>query len=285
MAHALRTIVTQQADIRLTESDGSGLPIVMLHGSSASRRALDPIVRGPLADRFRVIAIDLPGHGESSNARDPASGYTIPGFADCVAEVLSALRIDRFAIYGWSLGGHVGIELLHRHPGVAGLMLTGAPPLPRGPIGMIRAFHASWDVFLASKETYSPRDVERYAQLCYGTTATIELKNDIRRADGRFRAVMTRSLMRGDGADQKRTVEESRVPVAIVNGEHDPFIRHSFISGLNIPHLWDQHAHLIYDAGHCAFRDNPERFTALLLRFATDAENWRLVLPEMARSA
>lgn len=285
MAHAFRTIVTAQADIRLTESDGRGLPLVMLHGSSASRRAFDPLVYGPLAERHRVIAIDLPGHGESSNARDPASGYTIPGLADCVAEVLAALRIERFVVYGWSLGGHVGVELLHRDHGLAGLMLTGAPPLPRGPIGMVRAFHASWDVFLASKEHYSARDVERYAQLCYGTGAPPELLEAIRRADGRFRPVLTRSLMRGDGADQKRTVEEAQVPVAIVNGEHDPFIRHSFFASLDIPNLWDGRAHVIYDAGHAAFRDNPERFNALLMRFGSYAESWHAPELELAQRA
>ena len=58
---------------------------------------------------------------------------------------------------------------------VAGLMLTGAPPVSRGPIGMLRGFHASWDMLLASKEVFSARDVERYAQLCYGDNATPEL--------------------------------------------------------------------------------------------------------------
>ena len=281
MAHAYRTIVTQHADIRLTESSGTGLPVLMLHGSSASRRVFDPLLAGPVADRQRVIAMDLPGHGESSDARELDS-YSIPALADCVAEVLAALRIERLMVFGWSLGGHVAIELLHRHPGICGLMLTGTPPVAPGPISMLRAFHTNWDMLLATKEHFSPRDVERYAHLCYGDDTSPELLNAVRRADGRFRPVLARSLMR---ADQRRAVEHADIPVAIVNGENDPIIRHSYFSGLDIPTLWDGRTHMIYDAGHAPFRDNPERFAALLLRFAAHAEAYQPAAHELARTA
>lgn len=285
MTQAYRTIVTRQADIRLTESGGTGMPVLMLHGSSASRRAFDPLLAGPVGERHRVIALDLPGHGESGDARDPAAGYAIPGLADCVAEVLATLRIDQLVVFGWSLGGHVAIELLHRYSGIRGLMLSGTPPVPAGPIGMLRAFHTNWDMLLATKEHFTSRDVERYAHLCYGDEPAPELVEAVRRADGRFRPILARSLMRGEGADQKRTVEEATIPIAIVNGENDPIIRPSYFASLDIPTLWDGRTRVIYDAGHAPFRDNPERFTALLLRFAAHAEAYRPVEREIARSA
>lgn len=281
-----RTIVTPHADIRLTDSGGNGLPLLMLHGSGASRRVFDHQLSSPLGERHRLIAIDLPGHGESSDARDPAWGYSLPGFADIVADVLHALQIDRVAVFGWSLGGHIAVELMHRHPGVAGVMLTGAPPVGRGPIAMLRGFHANWDMLLASKEKFAQRDIERWAELCYGMSITPELVADIRRTDGRVRTMFSRSLMRGEGADQKRTVEEATVPIAVVDGERDPIIRHSYVVGLSIPTLWDGHVHVLPGASHAAFRDAPERFNALLMRFAADAESWRdLATIETARRA
>ena len=286
MPETNRTIATTHAEIRLTDTGGPGLPLLMLHGSGASRKVFAPLLAGPLAERHRLVALDLPGHGESSNARDPGWGYSLTGFADIVADVLRSLDIGRVAIFGWSLGGHIAIELLHRHPGVAGLFLTGAPPVGRGPIAMLRGFHASWDMLLASKEKFTPHDVERYALLCYGPGAPVAFLDDIRRADGRARVFFSRSIMRGDGADQKRTVEDAHVPVAIVNGEHDPFIRHGYIAGLGIPTLWDGRVHTLEGAGHAAFRDASERFTALLMRFAADAETWRdLATADVARRA
>jgi pimeloyl-ACP methyl ester carboxylesterase len=281
-----RTIVTPHADIRVTDTGGAGLPLLMLHGSGASRRVFEHQLSSQLAERHRLIALDLPGHGESSDARDPSWGYSLPGFADIVADVLHALQIERVAAFGWSLGGHIAVELMHRHPGVAGVVLTGAPPLARGPIAMLRGFHANWDMLLASKEKFTQRDIERWAELCYGNAASSALIADIQRTDGRVRAVFSRSMMRGEGADQKRTVEDARVPVAIIDGERDPIIRHSYAAGLDIPTLWDGHVHVLPGASHAAFRDAPDRFNALLMRFAADAVSWRdLAEVETARRA
>ena len=110
-----RTIRTPQADLRLSQSSGSGMPIVMIHGSGASRAVFARQFDSSLADTHRLIAFDLPGHGDSSDARDPAAAYTITGLAQTTARLLDALGIDRAIIFGWSLGGHVAIELASFH--------------------------------------------------------------------------------------------------------------------------------------------------------------------------
>jgi pimeloyl-ACP methyl ester carboxylesterase len=270
-----RTILTPHAQVRLTDSGGSGLPLLMLHGAGASRGVFDLQMQSQLAERHRLVAMDLPGHGESSDARDPAFGYTMPGFATVVTEVLADLGIERLAIFGWSLGGHVAIELLSRLPGVAGTMLMGAPPVSPGPLGMLRGFHASWDMLLASKEKFTPRDMARYVELCFGATPPAHALADVARADGRTRVHVGKSMMRGDGADQRRTVEQSPAPVAMVNGERDPLVRNTYLASLDCANLWDGRVHLLEGAGHAAFRDQSDRFNALLMRFAADAEAYR----------
>ena len=86
--------------------------------------------------------------------------------------------MTRALVYGWSLGGHIGIELMKSHPAVAGMMLTGTPPVSPGPLGVLRGFHANWDLLLASKRNYTARDAERFLHLCFGESAVPAFLDD-----------------------------------------------------------------------------------------------------------
>jgi pimeloyl-ACP methyl ester carboxylesterase len=83
----------------------------------------------PFAASYRMIAFDLPGHGQSSAAPDPQRSYTLPGFADATIELLGALGISEAVVFGSSLGGHIAIEMLCRYPGMRALLLSGSPPI------------------------------------------------------------------------------------------------------------------------------------------------------------
>src|ERR1700733_10282688 len=92
------------------ESAGQGPPMVLIHGNSSSSRVFLRQLDGPLGRRFRLIAVDLPGHGESEDAREP-SAYSLPGHARAVRAVVEALGIYEAHFVGWSLGGHVALEM------------------------------------------------------------------------------------------------------------------------------------------------------------------------------
>lgn len=272
-----RTIHCSTGDLRITESDGEGMPILMIHGTGSCRAVFGKQLESPLADRHRLVAVDLPGHGESENAADPVA-YSLRNMAQTMTELVARLRLDRYMLVGWSLGGHIAIEMIE-HAGLAGLMACGTPPVARGPLAMLRAFRPSWDMPLASKEDYSDRDIARFFSLCYGRGATPELLEAIRRADGRVRSATMRAMMRGDFTDQKLAVERSPVPVALVNGREDPLIRLSYLDTLAGPTLWHGLPIVIEEAGHACFWDQPEAFNDLLTAFAADTAVPRETLP------
>jgi pimeloyl-ACP methyl ester carboxylesterase len=261
---------TSFADISCLDSGGEGIPLLMLHGSGASKAVFEHQFACPLLAEFRLIAPDLPGHGESSNAVDQRA-YTFDGYANAVKQVIDALGLKRFAVLGWSLGGQVAIELLTKHSGILGLVLCGTPPLGRGPLAMLRGFQPRWDMLLASKEHFTPADAERFTKLCFGDHPDPGFLSAVLRADGRSRSNVARSMIRGDGIDQKQTVERAAVPIAIVNGATDPFIRLTYFDSLDIAHLWEGQTHLIAGAGHSPFWQQPEIFNDLIFRFLLDA--------------
>ncbi|KQV81332.1 alpha/beta hydrolase [Rhizobium sp. Root1220] len=271
-----QTLETTVGTIRLSDTGGSGTPLVLLHGSGSSRRVFARQLDSVLAQRARMIALDLPGHGDSDNAPDPLSAYTLPGLASCVEDVLRQLAIDKAALFGWSLGGHVAIEMLARGRAVSGLMLTGTPPVPRGLIGMLRGFLPSFDLFLASKPVFSPRDVDRFVKLCFGASAVSEFHRAVERTDGRLRTVFSQSMLRGEGSDQRQVVANALVPIHFVNGADDPFVRLSYIAGFQKNDDPRTTVETISGAGHAPFWEQPQTFNTAIGRFLDAVEGHRI---------
>lgn len=81
---------------------GSGPPVVLVHGITESRRSWDPLVPRLAADHT-VMALDLPGHGESGDA----PSYDVTAMAGSVIEAIAAAALDRPLLVGHSLGAVV----------------------------------------------------------------------------------------------------------------------------------------------------------------------------------
>lgn len=270
MSVAQLRIPIPQGVICGVEAGGQGLPIVFLHGPSASSAVFARQFDSGLATQHRLIALDLPGHGQSSDATEPSATYTIAGLATAIGDALEALAVERALIVGWSLGGHVAIDLMTWHPAVAGAMLIATPPIPRGPLGLIRGFQFGRDVLLASKPQFNDDDAARFFRVCFGEAGSPEMLAAIKRADGRARRAMFNGIMRGDGIDQKHAVEDTHLPLAVVNGADEPFARLGYIAGANYGNLWEGRCQIIHGAGHAPFLQQPDVFNAMLERFAGD---------------
>lgn len=103
------------------DSAGSGEPaLVLIHGGLCDRSYWAAQVEG-LADACRVIALDLPGHGESGTGRHQ---WTIESFGEDVAQVVCASGARKVVLAGHSMGGPVAIEAARRlGPAVAGVVV------------------------------------------------------------------------------------------------------------------------------------------------------------------
>ena len=106
--------------------------IVLVHGSNSFLQTWDGWTR-LLTPTYRVVRLDLPGHGLTGE--DPRHAYSTGAFVDVVDRVVAHLGIARFVIAGNSMGGGVAWAYAHRHPDkLAGLVLVDASgqPDPQG---------------------------------------------------------------------------------------------------------------------------------------------------------
>jgi pimeloyl-ACP methyl ester carboxylesterase len=108
---------------------GSGEPLVLLHGIGMSRAAWDPVLPA-LAARFDVIAVDLPGFGDSAPL-PPGVEPSPAALAAAVAALLDDLGVRNPHVAGNSVGGWVALELARLRP-LASVALLSPARLWRG---------------------------------------------------------------------------------------------------------------------------------------------------------
>lgn len=96
-----------------TSGDGGQPTVLFLHGFMGSSDEWKNIVAA-LDDRFRCVAVDLPGHGKSVVL--PEEGYTMDGSANALLRLLDDLEIRRASIAGYSMGGRLALYFSLRHP-------------------------------------------------------------------------------------------------------------------------------------------------------------------------
>ena len=99
---------------RLSTVEASEGPVVLaVHGLGGTKGSFLPTVAA-LSDRFRVVALDLPGFGDSD--KPIGAAYDARFFASACVDLLDALELDRVHVIGNSLGGRVALEVGLRQP-------------------------------------------------------------------------------------------------------------------------------------------------------------------------
>lgn len=112
------------------EVKGQGRPVLFIHGWTMSGRFWKYQIDA-LADQYRVVTLDLRGHGRSSKV---FHGHTVPQYARDIRGVIKALGLEGAILVGWSLAGPVVLEYLQNYGDwdLAAVCLVEMTPFPFG---------------------------------------------------------------------------------------------------------------------------------------------------------
>ena len=112
----VRDVTARGVRARVVEAGaGRGPALVLVHGFLVSHREFDDII-DTLAERFHVIAPDLPGFGESEKPNPTRYLYGIETFAEAIADLIAAFDVGRACLLGHCMGGAVALTLAASHP-------------------------------------------------------------------------------------------------------------------------------------------------------------------------
>ncbi len=248
----------------------SGSPIVLIHGNSASSLAYQKQLESDLAQQHRLIALDLPGHGDSGAASD-ASIYSLPGYAGIVAGVAEQLNAKDAVFVGWSLGGHLVLEAAALLPAAKGMLIFGTPPVGKPP-AMDKAFlpHPTNGVLFNPELTDEQATDFATSFFQVGATVPESFVTDVKRTRGEARLNMGMSIGGGNYTDELDIVANLKYPLAVLHGANEQLVNGAYIETVNMPTLWRGAVQYVENSGHAPQWENPAAFNALLAAFVKD---------------
>jgi len=255
------------------EEYGEGdVAVLFIHGNSSCRKVFKRQMASEFYEQYRMITFDLPGHGESENSPDPHQTYTLPGFADATHELIEALRLQRPVVVGWSLGGHIAIELLSRRPPLRALLLSGAPPVGKanGITNLAQGFKNPPAGSTAGQELWSGDHARAFVHHIFLGSEESVLNDAAKRADGRFRRRMFEASREGLGVNQREVIEAASIPIGVVNGADDSILNLDYFDSLHYQHLWGGTVLRLPGVGHAPFWQDAKTFNTVLGSFLAE---------------
>jgi len=243
---------------------GKGNTIVLLHGYLESSEVWNGF-ETRLAEFFRVVSIDLPGHGLSSVYGEV---HTMEFMATAVKEIIDSLNIKKVFLTGHSLGGYVALAFLELYPGnLSGYCLFHSQPFADPPAVIEKRRREIAVVKAGKKDLMYPDNIERMfapLNLKNFSLALERSKNIASRLPGEgIIAMLNGMIIR---PSRLTFMEEGRVPCLWILGSMDNYIPCDFIKAkVKLP----PNAELVVleKSGHLGFVEEEDKSVAVLTEF------------------
>ncbi|MDD5384987.1 MAG: pimeloyl-ACP methyl ester esterase BioH [Gallionella sp.] len=255
---------------------GSGAPLLLIHGWGMHGGMWGGVAE-KLAEHFRVLAVDLPGHGFSvgrdSSRHSGEVGMNPDLLMDSIVDQLSAQFDEQLAVCGWSLGGQIAQRWAIRHPQqISRLALVASTPCfvrrPGWECGMAEETLAEFAAALQQDYTLTLR---RFLALqVRGSERERELLAALRsallsRGEPDLAALQSGLEILRD-CDLRSALPDIRQPALVVAGERDTLTppQASHYLAAQLP---DARLAAIKGAAHAPFLSHPDEFVMQLRRF------------------
>ncbi len=259
----IKTMEYKGKQIQLSDR-GEGITLLLVHGYIEDLTIWNGFA-DTLAEQFRVVAVDLPGHGKTDNFN---AVHSMELMADVLHAVLQNLKIEKCIAVGHSMGGYAVMAFVEKYPELLqGFSLFHSAPYSDNDekkenrnrqIGLIRAGKKQQVYTAHIPNIFAPQNIERF-------THAIEKAKKAAAAmfDDSIIAAIQGMKQREDRAS---VLKNSNLPFLYVIGKHDRFIPMDILDKLEMPK--NSTTLVLENSGHAGFIEEQEKAIEAFRNFA-----------------
>lgn len=251
--------------------NASGKPILFIHGWSGNHMDWRHQYESALADEFRLVALDLRGHGMSDAPMEVENYSDARPWADDIAAIIEALNLERPVLTGWSYGGYVICDYVRAYgqSAISGVNLVG---------GATMFNEAAFGTFIGpgftdhvegATQPDLPANIEAMRQFIREFVVNPMEREEFERTLA-FNMVVrpgVRANLIAREIDSDDVLENMEIPVLVTHGTEDQHLLPAMaehvldVCPTATPSWYEETAHM-------PFAEHPKRFNAELAEFA-----------------
>jgi len=243
--------------------------IFFIHGNSLSANCWVKQFQSELLASYRLVAFDMPAHGDSDSSNDPDIDYTFAGLASILTDLVHQLETGPYILCGVSLGTNVMAEMISFGIDPAGMLFAGPCLMGEG-IGLNRVALPGADLSVFFSDEALDEGVINYRNM---TSLSEDINDhqaflaDFKKVKAPFRTKFINSVVTGNMGDEIKLVNSISCPLAWVFGADEKVVDAFYLDDVEVP-KWKDQVFRIPGASHLVNIDQPEAFNKILAEFA-----------------
>lgn len=254
----------------LEVNEDKNATIFFIHGNSGSSASWKNQLESNKLSDFRMIAIDLPGHGNSDAALNPENDYSPITLGTTMAAAVTTIAKNRpYLLVGFSLGTNIVGEMLSNHLNPVGIALISSCA--------IETISDLQHVFLPNplggllfNDTCPVEDLNQLAAACFyfqTQPAVEQFKADFQKTKQPFRSALGKKAAEGAVSNELESINNTALPLLIVFGKEDQILNVNYLDKIELS-LLNNTIFKLPEAGHFVQVDQSDAVNKLLSDYA-----------------
>ena len=245
--------------------------IIFIHGNSQSSLVWEDFFEiEQLNKNYNLIAVDLPGHGQSYRSTKPEEDYALKGLANHFLNFAKQFEDKPYVLVGNSLGSNVISEIATQLKNCMGILITGSCVIGKG-LKVQDILLPNPDASYGFLPNPTDEQINLMIEACgqYSNDNKSLIKKEFTNTDSNLRLCIGKSIIENNFSDEIQNLVDSKIPLAFVFGKDEKICNINYLDNIEL-NKWKSKVHLIENSGHFSHLDQPQKLAQIIDDFAKD---------------